>query len=68
MDAFTSKRITKFIEDFRRDKAQLPTLKDFAAAGFEESVVNEAEKKKVIEKFYVNLTNGSIVKGYKVKK
>ncbi len=60
--------MVKFVEDFRRDRAQLPTIKDFVSAGFDESIVDLAERKKIIEKFYVNLTNGSIVKGYKVKK
>lgn len=67
MDAFTAKRLTKFIASFRQNKAQLPTLKDFMENGFTEAQVSEAEKKKLIEKFYVTLTNGTIVKGYKIR-
>jgi len=67
MDAFTAKRLTRFIGEFRQKQAQLPTLKDFAENGFSSDDVAYAEKKKLIEKFYVTLTNGAIVKGYKVK-
>lgn len=67
MDLFTQKRLRHFIETFRQQKGQLPTLKDFAENGFSDDQIAEAEKKKLIEKFYVTLTNGAIVKGYKVK-
>lgn len=66
LDPFTEKRIVRFIETFRESNAQLPTLKDFANEGFGEELVALAEKKKLIAKFYVTLTNGAIVKGYKV--
>jgi hypothetical protein len=67
VDAFTLKRICKFIVDFRERTAQLPTLKDLDAGGFDAATVAAAESAKKIEKFYVTLTNGSVVKGYKVK-
>jgi hypothetical protein len=67
MDPFTSKRITRFIEDFRRNSGALPTLKDFEAAGFARELIDTAVKKNIIELFYVTLTNGTIVKGYKIK-
>jgi hypothetical protein len=65
IDAFTRKRLERFIEDFRKG-GQLPTLQDFAKAGFAEELVDRAERAKMVEKFYVTLTNGTIVKGYKV--
>ncbi len=67
VDAFTLKRLTKFILDFRDKRGQLPTLKDFDESGFDSEMVAAAEAAQKIEKFYVTLTNGTIVKGYKVK-
>jgi hypothetical protein len=67
MDVFTGKRITRFIEEFRKAGGTLPTLKDFEAAGFPKDLIDTAVRKNLIELFYVTLTNGTIVKGYKIK-
>jgi hypothetical protein len=67
MDLFTGKRITRFIEDFRKAQGNLPTLKDFESAGFSNDLIDTAVRKDLIELFYVTLTNGTIVKGYKIK-
>jgi hypothetical protein len=67
LDPFTSKRIVKFAAEFRTRSGQLPTLQDFEKEGFEKKAVEAAEKAKLIEQFYVTLTNGTILKGYKVK-
>jgi hypothetical protein len=67
VDAFTSKRITRFIEDFRKTGGTLPTLKDFESAGLPKDLIDQAVRKNLIELFYVTLTNGTIVKGYKIK-
>jgi hypothetical protein len=67
LDAFTSKRITRFIEDHRKSSGVLPTLKDFETAGFARELIDVAVRKDLIELFYVTLTNGTIVKGYKIK-
>jgi hypothetical protein len=67
MDSFTGKRITRFIEDFRKSSGALPTLKDFETAGFPKETIDTAVRKDLIELFYVTLTNGTIVKGYKIK-
>lgn len=66
-NAFELRRLLKFIDTFRATQAQLPTLKDFEAEGFAKEVVDSAEREKQIEKLYVTLTNGAIVKGYKRK-
>lgn len=66
VDPFTQRRLTQFIETYRRDSGQLPTLQAFEKAGFARELVDRAERDGVIEKFYVTLTNGTIVKGYKV--
>jgi hypothetical protein len=67
MDTFTLQRIRKFVVDFRIRSGQLPTLADLESAGFPKSAVEMAKKKKLIEEFYLTLTSGAIVKGYKVK-
>jgi hypothetical protein len=67
LDPFTSKRITRFIEDHRASSGALPTLKDFEAAGLPRELIDQAVRKDLIELFYVTLTNGTIVKGYKIK-
>ncbi|MGK5082507.1 hypothetical protein WDW37_04300 [Bdellovibrionota bacterium FG-1] len=66
LDPFTSRRITRFIEDCRARQGQLPTLKDLREGGFPESTIDLALKARLIESFYVTLTNGNIVKGYKI--
>ena len=66
LNLFSQKRMVRFIEEFRLKSGQLPTLKDLAQAGFSNTLVDEAERKKVVEKFYVTLTNGTIVKAYKI--
>ncbi len=65
-DAFTERRLKKFIETFREQKGQLPTLPDLEKGGFESKVIDAAVAARAIEKFYVTLTNGTIMKGFKV--
>ncbi|MBL7716130.1 MAG: hypothetical protein JNL01_11760 [Bdellovibrionales bacterium] len=66
LDAFTRARIIRFIEDFRRKSGELPVLKDLDQAGFSKDVIDAALKEKVISQFYVTLSNGMTVKGFKV--
>ncbi len=66
MDAFTRKRLEKFVTAFRDDSGVLPTLADLAKAGFDQSKVDDAIHDKIIVEFYVTLTNGTILKGYKI--
>jgi hypothetical protein len=67
LDLFTRRRIQKFIEDFRRKTGQLPTLRNLKEeGGFAEEVVKLALKNKMIDEFYVTLSNGTIVKGFKL--
>ena len=67
IDVFTRRRLLRFIEDFRKNQGQLPTLKDLDKSGFDDARVKQAIKEKLIVEFYVTLTNGSIVKGYKLR-
>ncbi len=67
IDPFTTKRLQKFVEDYRRNQGQLPTLEDFEKSGFDRELVKKATHAEVLEKFYVTLTNGTIRKGYKIK-
>ena len=68
VDPFTQKRMAKFVEDYRQKSGQLPTIRDFEAAGFDRTTIDSAIKMKLIEEFYVTLTSGTIVKTYKVRK
>ena len=67
MDIFTEKRLTRFVEKFRNQSGQLPTLKDFSTEGFSQSHVEMALKGKILEPFYVTLSNGTIVKTFKLR-
>jgi len=66
MDLFTQRRIFRFIEEYRVKSGQLPTHQDLESAGFAREQIKEALKEKIIEEFYVTLTNGTIMKGYKI--
>lgn len=66
LDLFTQRRLEKFVSTFRGQNGELPTLKDLAEHGFDSDIIKLAVKRKLIEEFYVTLTNGTIVKGYKV--
>ncbi len=66
LDLFTQKRMSRFVQEFRKSSGQLPTLNDFKAAGFGPEQVEDGIKLKMIEMFYVTLSNGTIVKGYKL--
>jgi hypothetical protein len=66
LDPFTQKRLERFFEDFRKKTGQLPTLKDLEDNRFNSEVIRLAIKAQLIEEFYVTLTNGTIVKGYKL--
>ena len=44
----------------------MPTLKDLETNGFDGDRIKQALKEKVIEEFYVTLTNGTIVKSFKI--
>ncbi len=67
LDPFTLRRLARFAQTFRDKNAQLPTLADFEAEGFEKSVVAQAVKEEFLLELYVNLTSGAVVKGYKKK-
>jgi hypothetical protein len=67
LDPFTSRRLAKFIEEFRQSSGVLPTLQDFEKAGFARELVEQAVRQKLIEQFYVTLTSGTVVKGYKIR-
>jgi hypothetical protein len=67
LDLFTGKRLLKFIENFRGAQGELPTLNDLEGQGFTKTIVDQAIKENLIEKFYVTLTNGTVVKGFKIK-
>ncbi len=66
-DPFTLKRIEKFIEKHRTASGQLPSLQDFETNGFSRDVIKDAERGGAIEECYVTLTNGTVIKGYKLK-
>jgi hypothetical protein len=66
LDPFTRQRITKFVENFRAESGQLPTLKDLASAGISKELVKSAISDELLSEFYVTLTNGTIVKAYKI--
>lgn len=65
IDLFTRKRLVRFVEDYRLKSGQLPTFADLEKAGFDRAMVKEAERLKIVEEFYVTLTNGTVVKGFK---
>jgi len=67
LDPFTSRRLTRFIEDFRQSSGILPTLQDFEKAGIARELVEQAVKLQLIEQFYVTLTSGTVVKGFKIR-
>ena len=66
LDPFTQRRLVELIKNFRVRTGQLPTLQDLMKGGFSQECVEQAIKKKCIEQLYVTLTNGSVVKAYKV--
>lgn len=65
LDPFTQRRLLRFVENWREKGGVLPTLQDFDKAGFSKELVNQAVREKLLEEFYVTLTNGTVVKGYK---
>ena len=65
MDPFTQRRLLKFISDYRK-KGELPTLRDLESEGFSKEAIDSAVRDKIIEMLYVTMTNGSVVKGYKI--
>jgi hypothetical protein len=66
-DPFTLRRIHKLIEDHRAKTGVLPTLQDFEKGGIAREVIDAAVRAGELEQLYVTLTNGTIVKGYKVR-
>ncbi len=67
IDPFTEKRLIRFVEKFRMQTGQLPTLKDLSEGGFSQTQVESALKMNLLEQFYVTLSNGSIVKTFKLR-
>ena len=66
MDRFTELRLIKFVKSFREKSGQLPTWNDFENGGFDRELIKEAVRSKIVEEFYVKLTSGTIVKGFKL--
>lgn len=66
IDTFTRKRLEKFVADFRERSGVLPTLADLANAGFDRAKIDDAIHDRILVEFYVTLTNGTVVKGYKL--
>jgi hypothetical protein len=67
LDAFSTRRLQKFIPEFRARTGQLPTRQDLVEAGFSESQLDAGIKDEVIELRYVTLTNGTILKSFVLK-
>jgi hypothetical protein len=67
LDPFTKKRLIRFVENFRFQSGQIPTLRDFDAAGFGQDQVELGIKDGFLEQYYVTLSNGTIVKAYKLR-
>ena len=67
LDPFTQKRLLKFIEEFRARTGVLPTLQDLDQAGFDRNCIERALREQLLEQFYVTLTSGTVVKGFKIK-
>lgn len=64
LDILTERRIAKFINDHRTKTGELPTLQDFERQGISEEILKAAVKAGLIEKRYITLTNGAIMKSY----
>ena len=67
MDAFTLKRLCKFVSDHRAQKGLMPTLADLNSNGFPKELVQLAVKKKLLKELYSDMTSGAVVKVYKVE-
>ena len=67
LDPFTRRRLIRFIEEYRARQGQLPSRQDLAGAGFTDDAVKAAVKAGVVEELYVTLTNGTIIKGFKIR-
>ena len=67
LDLLTRKRLQRFIDEFRRAKAQLPTQRDLESGGFTRDQVDQALREKAIDSLYVTLTTGAVVKGFKTR-
>ena len=67
IDMFTEKRMIRFVEKFRSQSGELPTLKDLKDAGFSSADIELSLKGNVIEQFYITLTTGSVVKVFKIR-
>lgn len=65
LDLFTRKRLVRYVEDHRAKSGELPTFGNLEKAGFDRALVKDAVRQKVIEEFYLTLTNGTVVKGFK---
>ena len=59
-------RLCREVLRHREAHATLPTLRDLEKAGFPKDVVLAAVKAGRLVELYVPMTNGAIVKGYKV--
>jgi hypothetical protein len=67
-DPFTRRRVSAFVETFRARSGQLPSLRDFEEAGFARALVDSLVREKFLVQLYVTLTNGTVIKGYKVER
>ena len=67
LDQFTGRRILKFITDFKIKTGELPTYQNLEENGFDTDTIKQAIKDELIEELFVTLTNGTIVKGFRVR-
>ena len=67
IDSFTSRRISRFVEEHRKRSGQLPTLQDFEKSQIPPTTVDQAVREGLLEQAYINLTSGPMVKGYRLK-
>jgi hypothetical protein len=66
-DPFTFHRLCRETKRYRDAHATLPTLRDLEALGFSKDVVDAAVKAGHLVELYVPMTNGALVKGYKIR-
>lgn len=66
MDAFTKIRLTKLLADYKRNHGRDITANELESSGFEQKIIKDAVREKLITKYQVSVDSGATENRYKL--
>lgn len=66
MDAFTKTRLTKLLSDYKKNHGRDISANELENSGFEQQVIKDAVREKMITKYQISVESGATENRYKL--